>query len=142
MRTVTAFYALAGLFLLLVGACTARAPRPETGGLPDVWKPTIGPGPARSARVEISRVAPRPTIGSGTVISWYKFNARRIGRNRRGRDMAYFRIYLGESDRLPRIGEVCDIVYRFDRINGFGVGGSGLIRGGRVVTELDCAAPA
>ncbi len=86
-------------------------------------------------------MAPRPAVGSGTVISWYKFTARRIGRTGRGSDLAYFRIYLGDGDRLPKIGETCDIAYRFDSINGFGVGGNGLIRRGRVVTDLDCAAP-
>lgn len=129
------------LSVLLTGACTARDPRPETGGPPGFRIPTPGPGPARSARVEISWVAPRPEIGTGTVISWYKFTARRIGRNRRGRDLAYFRIYLDDRDVLPKFGETCDIVYRFDRINGFGVGGNGLIPRGRVVTDLDCAAP-
>jgi hypothetical protein len=130
---------LAAASLLLPAACTAREPPPETGGLPTYWKPSLGRGPARSTRVEISWVAPRPTVGSGTIPSYYKFTARRISRNRRGRNLAYFRLFMGRDDVLPEVGESCDVVYRFDEINGFGVGGNGLIRRGRFVTDLACS---
>ena len=131
---------LAGSSLLLTGACTARDPPAETGGIPTYFEPSLGRGPARSSRVDISWVAPRPTVGSGTIPSYYKFTARRIGRDRRGRALAYYRLYFGRDDLLPEVGQICDIVYRFDEINGFGVEGNGLIRRGRLVTELGCAA--
>ncbi len=126
--------------VLLACACTADDPPPgrASDASPSYFEPSPSPGPPRSARVSITWVAPRPEIGSGTVISWYKFTARSIGRGKPGRNRTYFRIYLGDRDVLPVAGETCDIVYRFREINGFGVGGDGLIRRGRVGEKLAC----
>ena len=77
-------------------------------------------------------------MGSGTIPSWYKFTARRIDGRRRGRNLAYFRLYMGRDDVLPVTGQTCDIVYHWDEVNGFGVRGNGMIERGRIVTDLAC----
>ena len=129
--------ALAAVPALLLAACTADDP-PSVPGLPDYLKPSPGRGPKHEARVAMAWVAPRPEVGSGTITSWYKFKARRIDRGKPGSDRSYYRVYLGKDDFIPSVGDICAIVYRYDEVNGFGVGGSGLIERGRVVTELGC----